>query len=64
MNTQEVADYLGVTPRRVRQLVKSEVLRGVRVGPRAFVFEKSEVERYAAEERRGPGRPPKSAAGV
>jgi len=63
MNTKEAAAYLGVTPGRIRQLARARELRGLRVSLRAWVFEKSELDRFLAQERRGPGRPPKSATG-
>lgn len=61
VNTKEAAAYLGVTDGRIRQLARSGELRGMRVSLRAWVFEKNELERFAAEARRGPGRPPKIA---
>lgn len=64
MDTKDAAAYLGVTTGRIRQLARAGTLRGVRVSLRAWVFEKSELDRFQAEERRGPGRPPKSEAGA
>ncbi len=62
MNTTQAADFLKMTPGRVRQLARAGILKGYRLGPRAWVFERVELERFAAEERPGPGRPRKGDA--
>lgn len=56
MSTDEVAEYLGVTTGRVRQLARAGKLKGKRVG-RDWVFERPKVEAFASEPRKS-GRPP------
>lgn len=57
MNSADVAKYLEVSDRRIRQLVTSGQLKGQRVG-RDYVFTLEDVKAYAAT-RRPVGRPPK-----
>lgn len=48
MTTREAADYLGIKPSRVRQLVIAGVLHSERIGQSHLIpFE--EVQRYKAE---------------
>lgn len=47
LTTKKVADRLGVTDARVRQLAIAGTLRGEKAG-RDWLFEEAEVERYAA----------------
>lgn len=56
LTTEEVAEKLGVTPARVRHLVKAGRLKkSDRVG-HMLIFDKAEVERFRAIPRK-PGRP-------
>ena len=57
MNVAEVADALGVTVGRVRQLATSGKLKGEKVG-REWVFRQSDIAEYQRRPRR-PGRPRK-----
>ena len=57
MNVAEVADALGVTVGRVRQLATSGKLKGEKVG-RDWVFRQSDIAEYQRRPRR-PGRPRK-----
>ena len=47
MTTEETAEYLRLTPGRVRQLARAGILPGMHAGGRAWVFTREEVERYA-----------------
>lgn len=57
MTVREAATQLGVTVRRVLQLVDAGTIRGVQLNPRLWILDKSDVARYAASDRR-PGRRP------
>jgi len=56
LTSPEAAAVLGVGPRRARQLAEAGVLRPAIVTPWGRLFERTEVERLAAE--RGASRPP------
>ena len=60
MNTEQAAEYLGVTTGRIRQLARAGRVRGIRIGQRAWVFEKSDLDVFIANPPRR-GRPPKDA---
>lgn len=57
-----VAEMLGLDPSTVRRQAIAGRIRGQKVGPRAWVFDAGEVERYRAEQLGRPGRPKKEAA--
>ncbi len=60
LTTREAADILGITPARVRHLIKQERLVAKKHG-RDHLLEDSEVQRFKSSGRRsGPkgGRPP------
>lgn len=61
MTTEEVAERLGVSPARVRQFVGEERLPAER-GGRTLLFERSAVDKFAAQDRRA-GRPGVQARG-
>jgi excisionase family DNA binding protein len=44
MSLQDVADYLGLTTRTVRQMVSDGRLKAYRLGPRVIRFRRSEVD--------------------
>lgn len=48
MNTSGAAELLGLTPAGVRYLVEVGELTVERLGPRTWVFDRSEVEQLAA----------------
>jgi excisionase family DNA binding protein len=50
------AAELGVSPRRVLQLIATGVLRAESINPRLYLVERASVERYRRD-RRPPGRP-------
>jgi len=50
------AAVVGVSPGRIRQLIDSGELAAEKVG-RDWVLRRSVVERFAAKDRPGPGRP-------
>ena len=52
----DAAVELGVTPRRVRQLIARGVLRAELLSPRLYLVERESVERHKRA-RRLPGRP-------
>lgn len=56
-----VAEMLGLDPSTVRRQAIAGRIRGQKVGPRAWVFEADEVERYRSEQLGRPGRPSKKA---
>jgi excisionase family DNA binding protein len=53
MRPEEVADVLGVTKRRLRQLVSAGALPCVRVGPQTPRFKRADVERLIGEAYEG-----------
>ena len=57
MNVSEVAEVLGITVGRVRQLAVAGRLKGEKVG-RDWVFRRAVIDEYARRPRR-PGRPRK-----
>lgn len=59
MTTEEVAEQLGVSAARVRQFVSEGRLSAEREG-RSLLFESSDVEAFASQER-STGRPPSKA---
>jgi len=52
MTVQEAADALGLTVGRIRQMLRAEVIRGFKMGPRMWVIPKEEVIN-APSRRRG-----------
>ena len=56
MRVADAAIALGVTTRRVRQLITRGVLRAERLSPRLYLVEHETVDRYART-RRPAGRP-------
>ena len=55
MTTSEAAEFLGLTPRRVRQLAAT--LGGVEVVPGRLAFPRGRVEEYKRQPRPKPGYP-------
>ena len=47
ISVNEVADLLGLTTGRIRQLLISGELKGVKVNKRAWVLDRKIVEKYA-----------------
>ena len=47
LSVNEVADLLGLTTGRIRQLLISGELEGVKVNERAWVIDRKVVEKYA-----------------
>lgn len=56
--TEAAADYLGVTPARVRQLIIEERLKSEKYG-RDHLIRESDLVEYQRAGRRKPGRPSK-----
>lgn len=56
VGVSDAAVRLGVSPRRVRQMLSDGVLRGERLG-RSWVVEQDELDRYLGRRRRAGGRP-------
>ena len=56
MRVTEAAAALGVTTRRVRQLIEEGVLKAESLSPRMYLVERASVEAYART-RRPAGRP-------
>lgn len=56
--TQNAAEYLGVTPARVRQLIVEGRLKSRKIG-RDHVIEQSDLEQYAINGKMKRGRPSK-----
>lgn len=50
--TTEVAQELGITPRRVRQLVEQGIAKPVEVFGKTWVFTKAEIERLHQRPKR------------
>lgn len=44
MNTREVADFLGVSTRRVRQLIEADRLKAVLINPRVYLVTDSKIK--------------------
>ena len=63
LSVPEVAQALGLTPARVRQLLISKEIHGEKLGVKNWAIEPREVERYkqtvSTADRTGPGRPRK-----
>jgi len=59
LTTEEVAAELGVTPGRVRQLVRSGQLQPEDYTPRVHLFRREVVEAYRAAPKPSRGRPRK-----
>ena len=57
MTVRDAATRLGVSVRRVLQLVEAGTIRGVQINPRMWILDQTDVARYAASDRK-PGRPP------
>jgi len=56
LNVQEVADLLGCTDARVRQMLIAKELKGIKANERAWMIPKKEAQRVANQERRKGGR--------
>lgn len=56
LNVEEAAEVIGVTTGRVRQMLRDGEMRGKKANERAWMVDKSEVDRVAAEEKKT-GRP-------
>ena len=56
--TEEAAQYLGVTPSRIRQFIISERLESEKYG-RDHLIRENELERFAKNGKRKRGRPKK-----
>lgn len=56
VTTAEAGEILGITRRRVRQLIQAGQLTATKIG-RDWLLGKAEVEQFA-KRRRPPGRPP------
>lgn len=59
LTTEEVAAELGVTPSRVRQLVRGGRLRPENFTPRVHLFRREAVDAYKSAPRPPKGRPRK-----
>jgi len=59
MTTKEIAKILGVTPSRVRQLLRQELLNGHRLPAGLWLISQDDLHRYQ-EKRRTAGRPRKA----
>jgi len=57
VSTEQAAERLGITPIRVRQLIRAGRLPAVRLG-KVYVIDRAELERFA-EQDRPRGRPRK-----
>jgi len=54
LTVSEAADLVGVWPQHIRRKLASGELAGIKVGPRAWLIPRDEVERFAKmESRRG-----------
>lgn len=62
MNIEETAEFLGITTGYVRRFAREGKLKGMKVGQRAWVFDRADVEAFAAIQRPKPGRRPKDSA--
>lgn len=60
LTTQQAADALGISRRRVRQLIEAGTLRATLVG-RDYVIDRTNLDAFAAR-RRPAGRPSKQCA--
>lgn len=58
----QAAEELGITPRAVLLRIKNGEMRAERVGPRATLIPRDEIERWKAVGKRKGGRPPKARA--
>jgi excisionase family DNA binding protein len=56
LNVEEAAVLIGVTTGRVRQMLRDGEMKGRKANERAWMVEKKEVDRVAAEENKT-GRP-------
>ncbi len=56
--TQDAAEYLGVTPSRVRQLIVNNQIKSEKVG-RDHLIREATLEYFAAHGKRRRGRPKK-----
>lgn len=55
LKVRDVAAMLGVRPARVRELVRDEELRSIRLGAQGYHrFDRRDVERFLAGEERQP----------
>ncbi len=57
--TESAAEYLGVTPARVRQLIMEGRLKSEKYG-RDHLIQEVDLKEYTAEGRKKPGRPLKN----
>jgi len=58
LTTEEAAEFLGVTPSRIRQLISEERIKSEKYG-RDHLIQEEEVEYFAKEGRKKRGRPSK-----
>jgi site-specific DNA-methyltransferase (adenine-specific) len=58
LTTEEAAEFLGVTPSRIRQLISEERIKSEKYG-RDHLIQEEEVKYFAKEGRKKRGRPPK-----
>ena len=56
LNVEEAAEVIGVTTGRVRQMLRDGEMHGKKANERAWMVDKAEVDRVAAEEKKT-GRP-------
>jgi excisionase family DNA binding protein len=63
LTPQQVADALGITPRRVLQLINNGTIKATRIGPDSrggvWIIDENEVKK-ASERKTTPGREPKT----
>jgi len=57
--TESAAEYLGVTPARIRQLILQRRLKSEKYG-RDHLIHETDLQAYAEAGRKKPGRPPKN----
>ena len=55
--TEEAANYLGVTPSRIRQLILEERLNSMKMGRDHLILE-SELKTFSQQGKKKRGRPP------
>jgi len=57
--TESAAEYLGVTPARIRQLIMEGRLKSEKYG-RDHLIQEADLQKYIAGGRKKPGRPVKN----